>query len=167
MMAVYLALPVAASAASPPPNGGALADVRACRAIAASDQRLACYDTAVAALDTAVAKHDITILDRQEVVRTRRSLFGFQLPNLKLFGGGEREVGGEDQATLDSTVQSVRPVSYGKWTITIPEGAVWQNTDLMDYAPQPGEKVHLTKGLMGSFFMRIGSNRPVRAIRVR
>ena len=66
--------------------------VTACRAIGDATQRLACYDEAATRLTQAVGRNDVVVLDREDIRQTRRSLFGFHLPRLPLFGGGAREV---------------------------------------------------------------------------
>lgn len=162
----------ALTAAARPPRGGsspAVDAVTACRAIAGDADRLACFDRAAAALDTAVTQRDITVLDRQEVRQTRRTLFGFSLPNLALFGVGDTD---DEKApeftTLDSTIVSAVPVSYGKYEMTLKDGgAVWRNIDLLDAPPARGSKVHITRGAIGSYFFKIDSDRAIKAMRLR
>ena len=153
---------------APPATANAVSTITSCRNIASDTDRLACYDHAAAALDVAVAHHDITVLDKEEVHRTRRTLFGFSLPNLAVFGIGDKSETDKspDLAVLDTTLRSVRAVSYGKWDMETEEHAVWRNVDLLDFAPTAGEKVHIKKGVMGSFFLKLDSDRAVRAERV-
>jgi hypothetical protein len=165
--AVLLGSACGAATALPPQN--AVTAVSACRQIGSDAQRLACFDQAAAALDVAVVHHDVTILNKEEVRQTRRSLFGFSMPNLALFGFGEKADNGrnQDMLVLDTTLRTVRSVSYGKWDLETEEDAVWRNVDLLDFAPTPGAKIHISKGTLGSFFLKIGSDRAVRAQRVR
>jgi hypothetical protein len=166
-----LALPLSAAAAkeTQPAVPDVVRTMLACKNEAADAKRLACYDRAASAFDSAVAQRDVTIVDKQEVRRTRRSLFGYALPNLALLGvddKNDKEAAAEAE-TLDSTIQSVRSVSYGKWDMVLEEQAVWRNVDLIDVAPRKGDKVHIKKAALGSYFMKIGSARTIRANRVR
>ncbi|WP_436803804.1 hypothetical protein [Sphingomonas sp. DT-51] len=143
----------------------------ACRAITDGAARLGCYDRASAALEQAVNAKDVRIVDRSEVRRARRSLFGLNVPDLGLFGGsGERGDEGEREAfsEINTTVRSARAGSNGRVDITLAdEGTpVWQVTDPMNFPPKPGAKVRIRKGAMGAFFLNV-DGRGYRALRVR
>jgi hypothetical protein len=142
-----------------------VAAISACRAIAASDARLACFDKAAAALDTAIQTHDVTVLDKQQVATTKRSLFGFTIPNIALFNSGKGEDAPEN-TELDSVITAVRDLGYGHFDITITEDAVWRNADAMDFGPKVGMKIHIKKGLAGNYFLHMGNERTVRGSRV-
>ena len=74
----------------------------ACRALADSQARLACYDERGAKLSIAVAQRSVVVIDKTQAREAARSLFGFSVPNFGgLFGGGE----GISQ--IDSTVASI------------------------------------------------------------
>jgi hypothetical protein len=62
-----------------------------CRSITTVEARLECFDKAASVLGNAVKNKEITIVDRQEVRQARRSLFGFTIPRLSLFGGDDRD----------------------------------------------------------------------------
>src|SRR5690349_9886190 len=74
--------------AAPPPVYQAVVD---CRAIIDAAQRLACFDRTVGEMAKAGEEKDLVVLDREAVRETRRGLFGFSLPKIKLFGGGRDE----------------------------------------------------------------------------
>jgi len=167
---VLVALPGAAqSAGTPETSGAAVIDaVKACRAVAAADQRLACFDKATAALDSAIQAHDITVLDKQEVRRTRRSLFGFSIPNIPLFGGGTKEAESSPEFTeLDTLVTGISAIGNDRFDITITEGAVWRNTDPLAFPPKRGAKMHIKKGALGNYFLRFDGDKAVRGSRIR
>lgn len=167
MMQIAAAGASAAAPAIAPAN--AVAKVTECRNIASDAARLSCYDQAVAALDNAVSHHDLTVIDKEDVHRARRSLFGLTMPNLTVFGMGNKqeEAYAPDLVMLDTTVRAVRPVSYGKWDMETEEHAVWRNVDLLDFAPTVGEKMHMKKGVLGSYFLKLGSDRAIKAERIR
>lgn len=136
-----------------------------CRAMTQPDARLACFDTATAGLQRAVDQRDVTVLDREDVQKTRRSMFGFTMPRLALFG--DHDKGDEELVALDGVIGSVRSVGYARLEITLDGGAVWQNIEPFRRDPKPGEKVHINKASLGSYFMRVGGTSGVRCIRVR
>ncbi|MDQ8028443.1 MAG: hypothetical protein REJ23_06930 [Brevundimonas sp.] len=139
----------------------------ACRTVADSTARLACYDGAAAALDTAQQQGELVIIDRAAVNETRRELFGFNMPALpQLFGNG----GGGDAADLDAietTLQRASRNSEGRWVFTLANGAVWRQIDseTLRFDNRPGEAVRVRKASLGSFMMTIGDSRAVRVRR--
>ena len=76
-----------ASAAKPAPSGDPVQVQRlmACRAIAAADQRLACFDREAEAVNKAIASKDLVFVDREKARAASRSLFGFKIPNFSFF----------------------------------------------------------------------------------
>ena len=67
-----------------------------CRAQQDAALRLACYDAQVAALDDAETKKELVVVDKAQMKQARKSLFGFSLPKISLFGGGENDQDQED-----------------------------------------------------------------------
>jgi hypothetical protein len=140
-----------------------------CRAIADNVQRLACYDAQVGALDVAEQKKDLVVVDRAQMKETRKSLFGFTLPRLGIFGsGGDKEIKADDISEIDSLVESARPIAGGNWSIKLANDAgTWETLNALDAAPKGGDKVHIKKAMMGSYLGSIGNfNRGVRFRRV-
>jgi hypothetical protein len=164
---------VAAPASAQQDRGGQrmVDDLAACRAITDAGARLACYDKASAALDQAVKQRDVRIVDRDEVRRARRSVFGLNLPELGLLGDaadrGERDQR-ETFSEINTTVRSARPGANGRGEITLADdgGPVWQTTDPMPFPPKSGAKVRIRKGAMGAFFLNV-DGRSYRALRLR
>lgn len=159
----------ALSAADAPPLARPYTALQACRGVADNAQRLACYDKAAAALDAAQKSEDVVIVDRQEVKKARKGLFGFNLPRIGFLAG--RDGNAEDQADeqqLDDTVAKAQPVPYGKWRITLTSGGVWETLEIDSRFtdPRPGAAVHLSKGLIGSYFLQVGKGRAIKARRV-
>ncbi len=163
---LLIGMSVGLSAAAPTSNRAAVVGaVTDCRTIADSSTRLACYDSAVAALDTAATKKDIVVLDREEVRQTRRGLFGFALPKLPFFKGDDSK----DTAPTEivATVQSMRPLGYGKWRVVLDDGAVWDTTEVVRRDPHEGSKVRIKSAVLGSFMMNIDGAAAVRVRRER
>lgn len=170
-----IVLMMAAAALLPAPVGAKpkLKDARsnallqalsACRAIADGAGRLDCYDKAGAQLAEAVDKEELVVLDRQEIGETRRSLFGFSVPNIPLFRG---ESGG-DTGKLETVIAGASPLEGGKWQIRLEDGATWQTSEtrigLSD--PRRGQKIVIQRGALGNYFLRIDGQRGIRGRRV-
>jgi hypothetical protein len=167
VVASLLATPAAAQdrkKSPPPPSPELFEALNACRGIADNSQRLACFDSASARLSAAVDSKQIVVVEEKEVQKTKRSLFGFRLPDLSIFGGNDND--SEEDKTLVTTIKSLGKAQGGRWNIGIPEGAVWQTTEAMTYNPEVGDQVEIKAGVMGGYFLRVGKKRAVRAKRV-
>jgi hypothetical protein len=141
--------------------------VTACRAEGDGQARLRCFDTAAAALQQATASGSLIVVDKNEVRRTRRSLFGFALPKLPFFNGDDSA--DEAPEELEAKITSARSLGNDKWQVVLESGAVWQTSQSSPYfgTPKPGRTVKLKKGALGSYFASMEGGRTVRAIRVR
>ncbi len=140
-----------------------------CRALTDNVARLACFDRQVAALDTAAKDDEVVILDKQEIKKTRRSLFGFNLPRLPFLGSSDADAktAKPEDARIESTLASVRPQANRLWLLTLEDGAQWQTTEPIPYEiPVAGMKVAIRKAAMGSFLGNINGWRAVRMKRV-
>lgn len=151
-------------------SGGVVQSLARCRVIQAPDARLACFDAAAGAIEAAVKAKDVTIVDRQDIRKARKSLFGFSVPHIPLFGGGDRDGGPktDDFTELNTTVANVRPMDNGRIELRLAEGeAVWMTTDPMPFPPKVGAKIRIRQGAMGNYFIAISGERSVRGVRVR
>lgn len=153
-------------AQSQPSNALVDAVVR-CKGEANEQARLRCYDTAVATLAQATASGEIIVVDKEDVRKTRRSLFGFSLPNLPFFGRDESQKE-EQPEEIEAKIQSVRGLGYGKFLIELDTGARWQTTEggALAREPKAGEMVKIKKGVMGSYFLAVEGRRGIKALRV-
>lgn len=138
--------------------------IAACRGVADEKARLDCYDQAGARLAEAVDRKELVVMDRQEIQETRRSLFGFSVPNIPLFRG---ESGGDD-GKLETTIAGVGRLEGGRWQIRLEDGAIWQTneTRLNLSDPRPGQKIVIQRGTLGNYFLRIDGQRGIRGRRV-
>ena len=135
-----------------------------CRGIAEVGARAACYDAQVDAFSAAERDRRVVVIDQSEVRQTRRRLFGFALPNIKLFSPakGEKE---EEFSRIETVLKGVaRP--NGALLLTLEDGARWvqSGSDTLATDPKPGDPIVIRKAAMGSYFANI-AKRP--AIRVR
>jgi hypothetical protein len=153
----------AAVAAAPPP---AMGRVTACRTIAAASERLACFDREVAAMAAAQVKGDLVVMDRQQVRKTRRSLFGLALPDLGVFG--DSDAISPDASSIETTIRSARQDPYGKWILDLAEGGRWVQIDsreLADY-PRSGLPIRVRRAAFGSYMASINKQVGIRVKRV-
>ena len=133
-----------------------------CRSIQDSAQRLACYDRNVAALDTAQKSNELYVADKAAMKEARRGLFGFSLPNLKIFG--DEDLGNLDK--LESTIAGVGSGQRG-YIIILPDGARWAQTDkkYMD-KPKIGAKIKIEKAMLGSYMASVNGKPGFRVERI-
>lgn len=157
---LLLASPVLADDEAPPK---AYLDLLACREIADSTARLACFDKASAELERARGAKEVVLLDRADVRKTRRSLFGFTLPNLPFFDGDD-SADEEEIKEIKTTFETVRDLGLGKWQFTIPEGGTWQSTEALTSVPREGQAITIKKGIAGGYMLKIG-NGPLRRVK--
>jgi hypothetical protein len=155
--AVLTVLVGASASARPLPSTGnppAVQQLIACRSITDSALRLACYDRQSDALSTAIAKKDVVVIDKARATATRRSLFGFSIPDFGgLFGGA-----GDDIKAIETTVVTSGYNADGGWMVKLADGSMWSQTDDTPVAlpPERGDKVIVTRGMFGAYFLQLG-----------
>ncbi len=150
------------NAPSQPPE--ALNRVVQCRAIAAAEERLACFDREVAAMEAAQASGQLVAMDLQQVRRTRRSLFGLALPDLNIFGDDSDD----EASSIETTIRSARQGPDGKWVIQLEDGARWAQIDSRDLAiwPRAGHPIRIRRAAMGSYLANVNNQTAIRVRRV-
>lgn len=143
-----------------------------CRSIADGAARLACFDRQVAEMDAAAQRDEVVVLDRGELKKTRKTLFGFSFPKLPFLGGnGEQEDGKERQddgvSHIEAKIATLRSAGYGKWQIGLDDGAQWMTTEaITGRSPKIGQTIEIHRAAMGSFMGKIDGGRAVRMKRV-
>ena len=148
--------------AAPPPVYQAVVD---CRGIAEPTQRLACFDRTVGEMAKAGEQKDLVVLDRETMRETRKGLFGFTLPKLKLFGGGDED---EKDAVreIESTVSGIRSAKDGFPIFTIADGARWKQTDGRNVFPKVGQTIKIKAASLGSYMASINGRAGVKVMRL-
>jgi hypothetical protein len=157
------AAPKESNVSAPP---AAITRVNACRSIAAAAERLACFDREVAAMAAAQAKGDLVAMDRQQVRRTKRSLFGLALPDLGVFGDSDSIEG--DATSLETTIRRVVQNADGKYVFTLAEGGRWQQLDSRNFIvdPAPGQTIRIRQAAMGSYLANVNKQNAIRVRRI-
>ena len=136
-----------------------------CRALASDVERLGCFDRETAALVEARARGDVVVADRGEVRRARRSLFGFDLPRLRIFGE-ERE--GDRVDRVEGVIRSATSGERGRWLLVLEDGARWQQTEsrALGRDPKPGQPVLIRRGALGGYLASVNGQIAIRVRRV-
>lgn len=155
-LALICAVQTAPIQAAPKAPPRALSKLLDCKAITDSAARLSCYDEQVAAIESATQRDEVVVMDKEDVRQTRRSLFGFSMPKLPFFGGGDddKEDGkDENQVTqIDETIKNLRAMPYGIWVFTLEGGSQWQTADPMPYGtPRAGLKINIKRAALSSY----------------
>ena len=172
---IRIAAGIAALAASQPlaaqdrPVEASMIDaLAACLDIRSDPERLACSDSAARRLVDASRRKEIVIVDREEVKSTRRSLFGFTLPRIALFGKDGPDKPEDAIEQLEARIVQVIDLGYRKYGVTFEGGARWNTTEAWTSPtfPAPGLTATIKRGALGSYFLKIGKERAVRAMRV-
>ena len=136
----------------------------ACRQISGNAERLACFDRTAASLDDARRKKDVVVLDRAEVRQAKRSLFGFSLPSIRLFGSG-----GDDEALrqLVGRIEDVSSLAGGLLRFRLVDGGLWETTEAVMVPLRKNDEVTIKAGTLGSYVATAPGRRAVRVRRLR
>ncbi|KQN25820.1 hypothetical protein ASE86_06350 [Sphingomonas sp. Leaf33] len=167
-IAALVAMPSAGIAQDRKVDPSLVDGVAACLDIRDDTQRLACSDAAARKLVDAVRRKDVVLVDREEVKSTRRSLFGFQLPRIGLFGRGGPDKPEDEITQLEAKVTRVVDLGYGKYGLTVDGGARWNTTEAWSGGnpPSVGTMLTIKRGALGSYMVRTPKSGAVRAMRV-
>jgi len=157
--------PAAAKDKAPPPRPAQIEELYGCRDIADAAARLACFDREVGELQAADASHEISFADKETVKKTRRGLFGFDLPDLGLFGGDDTE----KVKSVETTVTSASVTNDGGYRIAMADGSVWVQIDnkRMPLAPRAGQKIEIKTASFGTYFLSLEGRPSIRVRRER
>ncbi|MGL3819968.1 hypothetical protein [Sphingopyxis sp. R3-92] len=166
MIVCAAAMPASAEDKAPPPRPAQIQQLYDCRDIADAAARLACFDREVGELQTADTQREISFADKETIKKTRRGLFGFDLPDLGLFGGGDEE---EAVKSVETSVASASGTSDGGYRIAMADGSVWVQIDnkRMPLAPRPGQKIEIKSASFGTYFLSLEGRPSIRVRRER
>lgn len=164
MVAAALASTGASGAERRAPNP--LVDaLAACLATSDNAQRLACFDAAAAKLVAAERARDVVVVTREDVARTRRSLFGLTVDPDAAIPGGDTAVDRIDH--LETTITAATRVGNDQWALTLAEGGRWRTTEAwVNGDPKAGLAVEVRRAALGSYMLRARGQRTVRVMRV-
>ncbi len=172
IMAVpLLAGPAQAATKAQQPQAEIFTNLLQCRTITSDTERLACFDGQVGAMEVASQRDEVVVLDKSELNKTRKTLFGFAFPKLPFLGDGE---GDDDKpreeegfSHIEAKIANLRSLGYGKWQIELEDGAQWMTTEAVTGRdPKVGQTIEIRRAAMGSFMGKVEGGRAVRMKRV-
>ncbi|TKD51671.1 hypothetical protein [Sphingomonas baiyangensis] len=160
-----MALPGTVSAQDRESSSPLIEALSQCLAVTADAERLACLDAGARRLVDASRRREVVVVDEAEVKKTRRSLFGFSLPRIKLFGS-EGPDSAEEVDEIEVAIKSAALLGNGYMSFTLADGARWTTTEpWAARTPKAGETLTIKKASMGGYFVKIAHARAVRAQR--
>lgn len=164
LLAIACAMMASAASAQTGPEPDVIKALKACSAIKADGERLACYDKASQSVTKAQETGEVIIIDKQSARAARRQAFGLDLPTLSILDRGADKA---ETETLSATVKAARVDARGALLVTLEDGAVWRQIDdrALDKPPKPGSSVEIRKAAMGSYLMKIGAQPAIRVRR--
>lgn len=159
------AAPALAAEPAEPAEPAVIAALKACRAITADAERLACYDKAAQSVTKAQETGEVIIIDKQAARAARRQAFGLELPTLSILDKGADKA---ETDKLQSVVKSARVDGEQRLVVTLEDGAVWRQIDdtMLGKPPKAGDTIEVRKAAMGSYMMKIGSQPAIRVRRI-
>lgn len=142
--------------------------VVACRTINQTEARLACYDQSVAAMDEAEQRNQLVVIDRQQVNRAERGIFGLSLPSVSaIFRRSSDKTPHEEIKQIESALKQVSPAGYGKWTFALEDGGTWATTEAVTgRVPKVGEHIIVKRASLGGYVLSADGGRAVRVKRL-
>lgn len=159
-----LAMAAPVAAADRPAANPLIAALARCLPITVDVERLACMDAAAAKLIAAEQAKDLVVVSRDEVKKTKRSLFGLSIDQNAVFAGHEAPADRVDD--LDTTLVAASPAG-DRWSLVLAEGGNWRTTEPWRNAdPKPGMAVEVRRGALGSYILRAKGQTTVRVMRV-
>lgn len=140
-MRKLLIIPLLALAAAGASADSLTSQLRACAAIEADDERLACYDALSGTLDQRAEQN---------------------------FGQEQRRTTEDAPDAIEAAIVEISKTAYNKALITLDNGQLWRQNDTTRLTWKVGDAVIIERGLLGSFFMKQAEGgRKIRVKRIR
>lgn len=145
-------------------NPLSVSDIISCSSINNRDERLSCFDKNVDKLKLSSESGDVLIISREDLKKSKNSLFGFSIKNIPIFSDNDNNLQTEE---IKSVVKELRRSGYSSWIITLDDGAIWQTTEV-DHAfdPKVGSDIRIRRGAMGGYLANLNDARAVRVRRI-
>lgn len=146
-------------------NSPMISKLETCMQIADDAERLACFDREVGELVGATNDGEVRVVETEEITEARRKLFGFSVPDVGLFSGGDDDA----SDLLQSTITRVQKVGRNEWHFWIEEGnAKWRmkNNSIRARAPKVSDSVEFKRATLGTYWIRVNGRKGVRGNRI-
>ncbi len=151
---------------APPPRPEVFQKLVDCKALTDSAARLACYDARVTEIDAAERNADVVVVDRAQVKKANRGLFGLGLPKFGSLFGRENEKD-EEVSEIEAKIKSATLNREGNWVLTLEDGARWVQIVPKDIGdPRPGQSLTIKRASMGSYMAKVENRAAIRVKRV-
>ena len=143
-------------------HAGRVQSLLACRAIADSAQRLACYDRAGGDLADAMTRKELVICRQGRANEAKRSLFGFSMPNFsRLLGAATSSQPDRGHLTaLHTTPMAAGDQARRRFDLDADRRAARRNS------AAAGRQGVVKRGTLGSYFFRWMRSRDLRSKRI-
>jgi hypothetical protein len=141
----------------------------ACTGMADAQARLACYDAAVGQLKQAQSTGDVAVVSRADVQKAEKDQFGFSSPPQAAIIAGANAPAAAELDNVKVTITAATKRADGKFRFTLDNGQVWDQTDTVRVRmlPDPPFAGEVSKGALGSFFLKPADKTAVRVKRVK
>lgn len=155
------------------PRPDFLDELKRCKLLDDDKERLACFDAKTGEMIAASEAGEVRVVDREEVVQTRRSLFGLNVPEVGVLEKTEQEREKEKREgkseLFETTITGVRYQSATRAQITTAEGAVWEMNNIPSRLRriEPGDEAVFKPASLGFYFIRIDGQMGVKGRRIR
>ncbi len=155
---LLIATAMAAAVQTGDPEQAVTKDLLACRAIASTDARLACFDRAASVIAEAVASNRIRIVDPEKQKKQQSARFG-------LVQSDKDE--NRRLSHIEGRLASTTSRADGRLVLVLADGSSWRQVD--DYplrrTPHTGDPVVIDLTSLGSYRLRVGHEAAIRVRR--
>jgi hypothetical protein len=114
-------------------------------------------------MENAEKSGEVVIADKRQIKESKRALFGFGSLKLPIFGIGDDK---DAPTEIVAVIVALRDVGYGAWEFTLDNGMHWRQSDDEKIFPRQGQVVTIHTAAFGGYFLQVGKQRAIRAIRV-
>ena len=118
-------------------------------------------------LQQASQDREVVMVDKEQIKKTRRGLFGLLLPNMNIFGGGKNDEESERVREVEGVIAQAQLV-HRNWLIVLEDGAKWIQTDARELIrdPHKGSAIKIRAAALGSYLANIDGQTAIRVKRI-
>lgn len=126
----------------------------ACRSIANTDERVACYDRAIDQMMAAEQQGQFVAVDRSRVEEAQRESFGFDLPSISNLLPNIRGGGSNELEALQLQVERIITLGDGRRTFVMTNGQRWTLVEAERTGNvRAGDNVTIRNAALGTFML--------------